>query len=62
MLDYFQSRVRDRNAHLERWRSSVPERRQAEVDAAYAEILERMEADGVHCVPQLQRTYERRGG
>jgi|GEM_PF-449450 hypothetical protein len=61
MLDYFQSRVRDRNAHLERWRSSVPERRQAEVDAAYAEILERMEADGVHCVPQLQRTYERRG-
>jgi len=61
MLDYFKSRVHGRNAHLERWRSSVPERRQAEVDAAYVEILERMEADGVHCAAELRRTYERRG-
>ncbi len=61
MLDYFKRRVHGRNAHLERWRSSVPERRQAEVDAAYAGILERMETDGVHCAAQLRRTYERRG-
>ena len=60
MLEYFQGRVKDRNAHLERWRGSVPERRQAEVDAAYRDILERMRADGIHCAELLIRTYERR--
>lgn len=60
MLDYFQSRVKDRNAHLERWRGSVPGRRQDEVEAIYVEMLERMEADGVHCAPQLRRSYEAR--
>lgn len=62
MLAYFQQRVKDRNAHLERWRASVPERKQAEVDAAYGEILDRMEADGVHCAPLLRRCHERRRG
>jgi hypothetical protein len=62
MLAYFQQRVKHRNAHLERWRASVPERKQGEVDALYGEMLERMEADGVHCARQLRRCYERRGG
>jgi hypothetical protein len=62
MLAYFQQRVKHRNAHLERWRASVPERKQGEVDALYGEMLERMEADGVHCTRQLRRCYERRGG
>lgn len=61
MLDYFQRRVKDRNAHLERWRGSVPERRQNEVDTHYRKILERMAADGVHCADLLIRTYRRRG-
>lgn len=60
MLDYFQGRVKDRNAHLERWRSNVPSRRQAEIDATYLDILERMRADDVHCADLLIRTYERR--
>jgi hypothetical protein len=61
MLDYFQGRVKDRNAHLERWRTTVPEGRQAEIDAAYRDILERMHADDVHCAELLIGTYERRG-
>lgn len=60
MLEYFQGRVKDRNAHMERWRSSVPERKQAEVDARYREILEGMREDGVHCAELLIRTYEHR--
>jgi hypothetical protein len=60
MLDYFQDRVRDRNAHLERWRGSVPARQQAEVDATYERMIAGMEADGVHCAPLLRRVYEER--
>jgi hypothetical protein len=60
MLDYFQARVKNRNAHLERWRASVPERRQGEVDAIYEDILARLSDDGVHCAAALRRTYERR--
>ena len=59
MLNYFQGRVKDRNAHLDRWRENLPERKQAGVDAAYREILERMRADEVHCVEPLIRLYER---
>ena len=59
MLDYFQSRVKDRNAHLERWRASVPEGRQPEVDRLYRQTLERLSDDGVHCAAALRRTYER---
>ncbi len=58
MLDYFQKRVKDRNAHLQRWRASVPERKQPAVDAAYREILDRMEADDVHCAGLLRSVYE----
>lgn len=63
MLDYFQGRVKDRNAHLERWRKRVPASRQAEVDRVYREILEGLRRDGVHCADTLLRVYEwRRGG
>ncbi len=58
MLDYFQRRVKDRNAHLQRWRASVPERKQAAVDDAYRAILGRMEADEIHCAPLLRAVYE----
>ncbi|MGZ5333719.1 MAG: hypothetical protein ACXWD7_07435, partial [Solirubrobacterales bacterium] len=57
---YFERRVKSRNAHTERWREEVPARRQEGVDAAYADILERMEADRVHGVELLRRVHERR--
>jgi hypothetical protein len=60
MLTYFRNRVKDRNANLERWRSNVPERKQAEIDSRYREIIERLEADGVHCADLLRRVYEER--
>ncbi len=60
MLKYFQKRVHNRNAHMERWRKSVPERRQDEVDARYREILERMREDHVHCAELLIRVYDER--
>jgi hypothetical protein len=60
MLDYFQGRVKDRNAHMERWRASVPERRQAEVDERYRDILGQMQLDGIHCADLLLRVHEER--
>ncbi len=60
MLKYFQKRVHNRNAHMERWRKSVPERRQDEVDSRYREILERMREDQVHCAELLIRVYDER--
>lgn len=60
MLDYFQGRVKERNANHERWREAVPKRRQDGVDARYGEILEGMRADGVHCAELLIRIHERR--
>lgn len=60
MRGYFDRRVKGRNAHTERWREEIPKRRQAEVDAAYEEILTRLEADGVHCAELLVRVRDRR--
>jgi len=60
MLDYFQGRVRNRNANMERWRKSVPERRHDEIDGRYREILEGMRADGIHCAELLIRVYDER--
>jgi hypothetical protein len=60
MLSYFTGRVKVRNAHTERWREDVPGRRQADIDARYGEILDRLEADGVGCVPLLRQVQSRR--
>ena len=59
MLEYFKGRVKVRNAHTERWRDAVPARRQADIDARYSEILDSLEADGVHCAGLLRRVRER---
>ncbi len=61
MLGYFTRRVKVRNAHSERWRADVPARQHEAVDAHYGEILDRLEADGVSCVPLLRRVQGRRG-
>jgi len=60
MLDYFIRRVRVRNAHTERWRQDVPARQHAAQDAAYEEVLDRLEADGISCVPLLRAVKRRR--
>ena len=60
MLEYFIRRVKVRNAHTERWREDVPARQHAEVDATYEEVLDRLEADGVGCVPLLRQVKQRR--
>jgi len=60
MFGYFTRRVRVRNAHAERWRGDVPSRRHDAVDARYEEVLARLEADGVGCVPLLRRVQGRR--
>lgn len=58
MLDYFKGRVKTRNSHAERWREELPERRHEEIDAAYAELLDRLEADGIHCAGLLRRVRD----
>ena len=60
MLKYFIKRVHDRNANMERWRKSVPERRHDEIDRRYREILEGMREDGLHCAELLIRVYDER--
>ncbi len=60
MLGYFTRRVKVRNAHAERWREDVSDRRHADVDARYAAILDRLEADGVGCAALLRRVQGRR--
>jgi hypothetical protein len=60
MLDYFQGRVKDRNANLERWQSAVPERRRAAIDGRYRELLGELEQEDVHCADLLRRVQERR--
>jgi Sulfotransferase family len=60
MLNYFIRRVKVRNAHTERWRQDVPARRRDEVDAAYEEVLDRLEADGIGCVGLLRQVKHRR--
>ncbi len=60
MARYFKRRVRRRNAHAERWRREIPERRHAEIDARYEEVLARLEADGISCAPLLRRVHSRR--
>ncbi len=61
MLDYFQGRVKVRNAHTERWRDAVPARHQAEIDDRYERILSGLEADGIHGAELLRRARERSG-
>ena len=45
-------------ANAERWRRGLSERRQRQLDARYREMLDRLDAEGVSCVPLLRRAYE----
>jgi Sulfotransferase family len=56
---YFEREVTAQNAHRDRWRDGLSPEAQEELRRFYAQTLERMAGDDVHCAPQLLRTYER---
>jgi hypothetical protein len=62
MKRFFTRRMTTELAHSERWRKGLSDRRAAELQRAYEEIVERLEADGVGCAPLLRRTLERSRG
>jgi Sulfotransferase family len=61
MREYFERHVTAENAHRDRWREGLEPDEQERVARFYEQTLERMAADGVHCAPELRRTYERAG-
>jgi hypothetical protein len=59
MMRFMRQRMSPRTANEERWREGLSERRQDEIDRAYREIIDRMEADGVRSAVLLRQAYER---
>ncbi len=59
MMRFMRARMSPQTANEERWREGLSERRQDQIDRAYREILDRMEADGVRSAPLLRQAYER---
>jgi hypothetical protein len=59
MRQFMRRRMNPARANRERWRSGLGADQQREVDRAYREILDRLERDGVSCVPILRRALER---
>ena len=57
---FLENRMSPEQAHAERWRRGISQRRREALDTAYLEALGRLEASGVGSVPLLRRTYERR--
>jgi hypothetical protein len=62
MKQFFNRRMSARLAHSERWRAGIGDRRAAELERRYAEIVDGLEADGVGCAVLLRRTLERSRG
>ncbi len=56
---YFNNRMTREEAHSERWRRGISNRKADRIERLYVEALERLEADGARCAPLLRRTYER---
>lgn len=61
MREYFETEVTAEAAHRERWRQGLSPQDQDRVQALYESTLSRMSDDGVHCAPELLRSYERAG-
>jgi hypothetical protein len=62
MKRFFRQRMSPELAHSERWRAGLSDRRAAELERRYEEIVAGLEADGVACAPLLRRTLERSKG
>jgi Sulfotransferase family len=61
MRAYFEREVTAENAHRDRWRDGLEPAAQDELRRHYERTLDRLAAEGVHCAPELRRTYERAG-
>jgi Sulfotransferase family len=59
---FVRRRMSGRAANQARWRKGLDEREQDEIDRLYREALDRLERDGVTCVPLLRNAYERARG
>ncbi len=62
MKKFFRRKMTTELAHSERWRAGLSDRRAAELERAYDEIVAGLEADGVACAPLLRRTLDRSRG
>jgi hypothetical protein len=59
---FYANRMNREQAHSERWREGLSERRAARLLAQYEAALDRLEAAGARSVPLLRRTLERTHG
>jgi hypothetical protein len=62
MKRFFRRRMSPELAHSERWRAGLGDRRAAELERRYEEIVAGLEADGIACAPLLRRTLDRSKG
>lgn len=60
MRRFWRNRITPDLAKRGRWREHTNDRRQDRIEGVYAEALERLERDEIHCAPVLRRTFERR--
>jgi hypothetical protein len=60
MRRFWRNRITPGLAKRGRWRDRVNDRRQRRIEGAYAETLDRLERDEIHCAPVLRRNFERR--
>ena len=59
MRQFMRRRMNPARANRERWRRGLSPEQQRDVESAYLETLDRLERDGVSCVPILRRALER---
>jgi hypothetical protein len=59
MKRFFLREMSPELAHSERWRAGLSDRRAAELERVYEEMVAGFEADGVACAPLLRRTLDR---
>jgi Sulfotransferase family len=59
---FYANRMNREQAHSERWREGLSERKAARLLSQYEAALERLEASGARSVPLLRRTLERTYG
>jgi hypothetical protein len=59
---FYGNRMNREQAHSERWREGLSDRRAARLQHSYEAALDRLEASGARSVALLRRTLERTGG
>lgn len=55
---WFETTVSPGNLNSGRWRSGLSDEEKRAISAHYERTLERLDAEGYHCVPLLRRAYE----